>query len=67
LIRNRVIADIQKEVAVETGEPPAPFFPGLKREALVTIISANMQRYANFACDDARHVSSIPMIRHVRR
>jgi hypothetical protein len=40
---------------------------GLKREALVTIISADMQRYANFACDDARHVSSMPMTRHVRR
>jgi hypothetical protein len=45
----------------------ARFFPGLKREALVTIISADMQRYANFACGDARHVSSMPMTRHVRR
>jgi hypothetical protein len=59
LIGNRVIADIQKELAVETGEAPARFFPGLKREALVTIISADMQRYANFAYGDAWHVSSM--------
>jgi hypothetical protein len=67
LIANRVIGDIQKELAVETGEAPARFFPGLKREALVTIISADMQRYANFACGDARLVSSMPLTRHVRR
>jgi hypothetical protein len=56
----------QKELVVETGEAPARFFPGLKREALVTIISADMQRYANFACGDAWHVSSMPLTRHVR-
>ena len=28
LIGNRVIADIQKELAVETGEVPARFYPG---------------------------------------
>jgi hypothetical protein len=67
LIGNRVIADIQKELAVESGEAPVRFFPGLKREALVTIISADMQLYANFACGDARHVSSMPTTRHVRR
>ena len=39
MIGNRVIADIQKELAVESGEAPVRFFPGLKREALVTIIS----------------------------
>jgi hypothetical protein len=59
--------DIQKELAVESGEAPTRFFPGLKREALVTIISADMQLYANFACGDARHVSSMPTTRHVRR
>jgi hypothetical protein len=53
--RDNLIANIQKELAVETGKAPARFFPGLKREALVTIISAGMQRYANFARDDARH------------
>jgi hypothetical protein len=41
LIGNRVIADIQKELAVKTGEAPARFFPRLKREALVTIIAAS--------------------------
>jgi hypothetical protein len=56
------IADIQKE-----SEAPARFFPRLKREALITIISADIQRNAKFACDDARHVSSMPMTRHVRR
>jgi hypothetical protein len=64
---DNLIADIQKEFAVETGEAPARFFPGLKREALVTIISTDMQRYANFACGDAqRHVSSMPLTQHVR-
>ena len=29
---DNLIADIQKELAVETGEAPARFFPGLKRE-----------------------------------
>jgi hypothetical protein len=64
---DNLIADIQKELAVKTGEAPARFFPGLKREALVTIISADMQRYANFACGDPRHVRPSPMSRHVRR
>jgi hypothetical protein len=59
LIGNRVIADIQKELAAETGDVQHGF-PGLKREALVTIISADMQRYANIACGDARLVSSMP-------
>jgi hypothetical protein len=56
LIGNRVIADIHKELGVEPGEALARFFAGLQREALVTIISADMQCYANFMCDDARHV-----------
>jgi hypothetical protein len=34
LIGNRFIADIQKQLAIETGEPPERFFPGLKREIL---------------------------------
>ena len=64
---DNLIADIQKEPAVETSEAAARFFSGLKWEALVTIIRADMQRYASFACGDARHVSSTPMTRHVRR
>jgi hypothetical protein len=64
---DNLIADIQKELAVETGEAAARFFSGLKWEALVTIISADMQRYANFASGDARHLGSTPMTRHVRR
>jgi hypothetical protein len=64
---DNLIADIQKELAVETGEAAARFFSGLKWEALVTIISADMQRYARFACGDARHFRSTPMTRHVRR
>jgi hypothetical protein len=37
---------------------PGPGNPsaGLNWEALITIVSAGMQRYANFACGDARHV-----------
>jgi len=64
---DNLIADIQKELAVETGEAAARFFSGLKWEALVTIISADMQRYARFACGDVRHIRSTPMTRHVRR
>ena len=64
---DNLVADIQKELAVETGDAAARFFSGLKWEALVTIISADMQRYASFASGDARHVSSTPTNRYVRR
>ena len=64
---DNLIADIEKELAVDTAEAAARFFSGLKWEALVTIVSADMQRYASFACGDTRHVSSTPMTRHVRR
>jgi hypothetical protein len=50
---DNLIADIQKELALDTREAAARFFSGLKRLALVTIISADMQRYAGFACGDA--------------
>jgi hypothetical protein len=64
---DNLIADIQKELAVETSEAAARFFSGLKWEALVTIVSADMQRYASFACGDPRHVRPSPTSRHVRR
>ena len=48
---DNLIADIQKELALDTREAAARFFSGLKRQALVTIISA--ERYAGFACGDA--------------
>ena len=50
---DNLIADIQKELALHTRGAAARFFSGLKRQALVTIISADMQRYAGFACGDA--------------
>jgi hypothetical protein len=50
LIGNRVIADIQKELAVKTGEAPARFFPRLKREALVTIINAALRQLRVWRC-----------------
>jgi hypothetical protein len=63
---DNLIADIQKELAVETSEAAVRFFSGLKWEALV-IVSADMQRYASFACGDPRYVRPSPMSRHVRR
>jgi hypothetical protein len=48
---DNLVADIQKELDVETGDAAARFFSRLKWEALVTIISADMQRYANFERD----------------
>ena len=64
---DNLIGDIQKELDVKTGDAAARFFSGLKWEALVTIISADLQRYASFACGDARHVRSTLTSRHVRR
>jgi hypothetical protein len=48
---DNLIADVQKELAVETGAVMSRLFSGPKREALITIISADMQR---FALGDAR-------------
>ena len=64
---DNLVADIQKELAVETDDAAARFFSGLKWEALVTIVSADMQRYASFACADPRHVRPNLTSRYVRR
>jgi hypothetical protein len=48
---DNLIADVQKELAVEAGARVSRLFSGPKREALITIISADMQR---FALGDAR-------------
>jgi len=42
---DNLIADLQKELAVETGAQVLRLFSGPKREALVTIISSDMQRF----------------------
>ena len=48
---DNLVAGIQKELDVKTGDAAARFFSRLKWDALVTIISADMQRYANFEQD----------------
>jgi hypothetical protein len=48
---DNLIADLQKELAAETGPRLPRLFSAPKREALITIISMDMQR---FALGDAR-------------